>query len=225
MRQHLLIPFLLVVFIATVSAQDTASESYLTWSASQAESIAKDMRESSKIGRLFDLRGIHTSRSVNYKFRATWLTPEVIRAAARLEQLKNRLSDKQTRELVAEAEAAGETVFMVEIDPREGSGVVPEEWRAILQPKDLRVGAEGAVSGVKSPTFRNIKALAGTTRRDYDWDVFWVTFPLVDKDKNPVFPVGVSQIELIIGIYNSEGRLSWQMPESIRTRIKSLSKK
>lgn len=225
MRQYLVIPFVLLVFLTTASAQDTASESYLTWSASHAESIAKEMRESSKIGRLFDLRGIHTSRSVNYKFRATWLTPEVIRAAARLEQLKNRLSDKQTRELVAEAEAAGETVFMVEIDPREGSGVIPEEWRAILQPKDLRVGAEGAVSGVKSPMFRNIKALAGTTRRDYDWDVFWVTFPLVDKDKNPVFPVGVSQIELIIGIYNSEGRLSWPMPESIRTRIKSLSKK
>ncbi len=225
MRLYLLIPFILLVCFTTGLAQDPASEAYLTWSASQAESIGKNMRESSKIGSLFDLRGIHTSRSVNYKFRATWLTPEVIRAAARLEQLKNRLSDKQTRELVAEAESAGDTVFMVEIDPREGSGVVPEEWRAILQPKDLRAGAEGAVSGVKSPMFRNIKALAGTMRRDYDWDVFWVTFPLVDKDKNPVFPAGVGQLELIIGIYNNEGRLTWQMPESIGTRMKSLSKK
>jgi len=225
MRQSLLILFVIIAFLTTGAAQDPAAESYLTWSASQAEAIAKNLRESSKIGSSFDFRGLHTDRSVNYKFRATWLTPEVIRAAARLQQLKYRLSDKQTRELVAEAESAGETVFMVEIDPREGSGVIPMDWRAILQPKDLKSGSEGAVSGVKSPAFQNIKALAGTTRRDYDWDVFWVAFPLVDKNKNPIFPVGVSQLELIVGIYNSEGRLSWQVPESIGTRIKSLSKK
>lgn len=187
--------------------------------------MVKNMRESSKIGSLFDLRGIHTSRSVNYKFRATWLTPEVIRATARLQQLRNRLSDQQTRELVAEAESAGDTVFLVEIDPREGSGVIPNDWRAILQPKDLKAGADGAVSGINSANFRNIKALAGMVRRDYDWDIFWVSFSLVDKDKHPIFPVETSQIQLIVGIYDSEGRLNWQMPESIRTRIKLLSNK
>ncbi len=223
MKQILFVALAICLFFSLGWGQE--SEAYLSWSASQAESIAKDMRESSKIGSAFDLRGIHTSRSINYKLRATWLTPEVIRAAARLEQLKNRLSDQQTRELVAEAESAGDTVFMVEIDPREGSGVIPNDWRAILQPKDLRAGADGAFSGIKSPKFQNIKALSGALRRDYDWDVFWVAFPLVDKDKNPLFPANVSRSELVIGIYNSEGRLTWAIPESIRTKTKLLSNK
>lgn len=225
MRQIFLTLLILLLFLTTIFAQDSASESYLTWSASQSEGIVKNMRESSKIGSAFDIRGIHTSRSINYKFRATWLTPEVIRATARLQQLRNRLSDQQTRDLVAEAESAGDTVFLVEIDPREGSGVIPNDWRAILQPKDLKAGADGAVSGIKSPGFSSIKALAGMIRRDYDWDIFWVSFPLVDKDKNPVFPLETSQIQLIAGIYDSEGRLSWQMPESVRTRIRLLSNK
>lgn len=222
MRQILLSVFLMFTLSTSALAQD---EAYLTLSASQAEGVVKNMRESSKIGSMFDLRGIHTSRSVNYKFRATWLTPEVVRATARLQQLRNRLSDQQTRELVAEAESAGDTVFLVEIDPREGSGVIPNDWRAILQPKDLKAGADGAVSGVNSPRFQSIKALAGMVRRDYDWDIFWVSFPLVDKDKNPVFPPETAQMQLIVGIYDSEGRLNWQMPESVRTRIKLLSKK
>ena len=223
MKQILLALFLVCLFISVVTAQD--SDAYLSWSASKAENIVKDMRESSKVGHLLDLRGIHTDHSVNYKIRATWLTPEVIRATARLQQLRNRLTDQETRELVAEAEAAGDTVFMVEIDPRQGSGVIPQDWRAILQPKDLRTGADGAVSGTKSPKFQNIKALSGAIRRDYDWDIFWVAFPLVDKDKNSLFSADVSNLQLVIGIYNSEGRLSWQMPESMRTKIKSLSKK
>ncbi|MBK7393655.1 MAG: hypothetical protein IPI64_10210 [Chloracidobacterium sp.] len=222
MRQIFLSVFMLLILATAAVAQD---ETYLTWSASQAEGMVKNMRESSKIGSAFDLRGIHTSRSINYKFRATWLTPEVIRATARLQQLRNRLSDQQTRELVAEAESAGETVFLVEIDPREGSGVIPNDWRAILQPKDLKAGADGAVSRINSPNFRNIKALAGIVRRDYDWDIFWVSFPLVDKDKHSIFPVETSQIQLIVGIYDSEGRLNWQLPESIRSRIRSLSNK
>ena len=225
MKQICLIAVCLYTFVSFANAQDNSSEAYLTWSESKAESITKDMRESSKVGHFLDLRGIHTDHSVNYKMRATWLTPEVIRATARLVQLRNRLTDQQTRELVAEAESAGDTVFKVEIDPREGSGVIPEDWRAILQHKDLKVGAEGAVSGVKSPKFQNIKALAGVLRRDYDWDVFWVAFPLVDKDKNPLFPADVSQLQMIIGIYNSEGSLSWRVPESIRTKIKTLSQK
>lgn len=225
MKQKLLILLCLSIFVSVAAAQDAESESYLSWTASHAESVGKNMRESSKIGHLIDFRGIHTDRSINYKFRATWLTPEVIRAAARLEQLKNRLTDLQTRELVAEAESAGDTVFMIEIDPRQGSGVIPLDWRAILQPKDLKVGAAGAVLGVKSPKFQKIKALAGTDRRDYDWDIFWVAFPLVDKDKNPLFAADVTKLQMVVGIYESEGRLSWDVPASIRTKMKSLSHK
>ncbi len=28
---------------------------------------------------------------------------------------------------------------MIEIDPNEGSGVIPLDWRALLQPKDVEV--------------------------------------------------------------------------------------
>lgn len=55
--------------------------------------------------------------------------------------------------------------------------------------------------------------------------VFWVVFPLVDGARHPVFAGEVSQVELIAGIFNSEGWLNWQVPESIKTRIKLLSKK
>lgn len=50
------------------------------------------------------------------------MTPDVIGANARLLQLSLRLSDDQTRKLVAEAEAIRDTVILVELDPREGSG-------------------------------------------------------------------------------------------------------
>jgi hypothetical protein len=151
------------------------------------------------------------------------LTPEVIRATARLEQIRNRLSDEETRKLVAEADAAGDLVVMVEIDPREGSGVIPLDWRVFLQPKGFKPGAAGAVAGKKSPAFRKIKALAGVSRRDYDYDVFWVAFPLVDENKRPLFADNLSEFDLFVGIYNKEGKVSWRIPDSVKQKIKGLS--
>ena len=52
------------------------------------------------------------------------MTPEAIRAAARLEQLKRHLTDSETRELVMEAEKPDGLVAFIEINPREGSGVI-----------------------------------------------------------------------------------------------------
>ena len=225
MKQTLFTLVVLCIFITVAHGQTPPLESYLSWSADEAENIGKSMRKGGNIGKAFDLRGIHTDRAINYKLRITWLSPDVIRAAARLEQIKNRLSDQQTRDLVSEAEAVGGTVFKVEIDPREGSGVVPEDWRAILQPKDLRLGADGSVVGAKMPRLQNVKALSGAVRRDYAYDVFWVVFPLVDKLKNSVFPADASHLQLIVGIYNSEGRIDWPIPESIRAKTKELSRK
>jgi hypothetical protein len=167
------------------------------------------------------MRGLKTDRAVNYKMRATLMSPEVIRASARLEQLRNRLSDEQTLQLVKDAEDAGDLVIMIELDPNEGSGVIPLDWRAILQPRGLADGAEGAVSGIKSPQFRALKALNGTARRDYDYDVFWVEFPFTDQNGKANFSADVKQLELIVGVYRSEGRVFWQVPDSIRARIKS----
>ena len=94
------------------AGQDT---DYLKWSPQQAQTIGRNMRKSGRVGSKWTFRGLHTERASNYKLRATWLTPEVIRASARLEQIRSRLSDDATKALIAEAEAAGDTVIMVEI--------------------------------------------------------------------------------------------------------------
>jgi len=226
--KRIFITFLCILsFAISEKAQSTVTEkeSYLSWTVAQAENVGKAMRDNGQVGSSFDFRVIHTERAINYKLRATLLTPEVIRASARLEQFRNRLTDEQTRKLVAEAEAAGDIIVMVELDPREGSGVIPLDWRVFLQPKGLKIGNAGAVAGIKSPQLRNVKALSGTARRDYDYDVFWVVFPITDENNQPVFAENISQLELLVGIYNSEGRVSWQMPESIRTKIKARANK
>jgi hypothetical protein len=207
--------------IAAIARSQTAStkEPYLTWTESLVDKIGKSTRINGTVGGLFDFRIIHTEHAYNYKLRATWMTPEVIRASARLEQLRMRLTDDQTRELVSEAEEEAETVILVEIDPREGSGVIPLDWRAILQP----VGLEGGIVGRSAPDLKAFKALGGVARRDYAYDVFWVVFPLIKEDGESMIPDSVKQVELHVGIYNKQGKVRWNVPDSIRQRIKTLS--
>ena len=201
-----------------------ADESYLGWSFARAEGAGKQARVSGRVGGWLDARVIHTERSFNFKLRATWFTPDVIRASARLAQLRNGASAEAARAMVAEAEAAGDTVIMVEIDPREGSGVIPLEWEAYLQPagKDQKGPGPDAVPGVKPPGLRDVKAFAGLFQRDYDYDRFWLVLPLVDGQKRPVFPDSVGEVELLVRIYNKEGRVSWAVPECIRQRTAAL---
>ncbi len=220
------IAFSIVIFSLSFAAAITNAQSddaYLSWTAAQAEKIGKDMRVSDRVGKAFDLRLINTDKAINYKLRATWITPEVIRASARLEQLRNRLSDRETIALVDEAEAAGDTVFLIEIDPREGSGVIPLDWRVILQPVGLKVGSPGAISGIKSPKLRKVKALSGVLRRDYDYDIFWVVFPLVDTDKKAIFAPETTQLQLLVGIYGNEANVTWNVPESIKAKTRRLA--
>ena len=153
------------------------------------------------------------------------MTTEVIRASARVEQFRNRLTNEQTRDLIEEAEAGNYLVILVELDPREGSGVIPLDWRVFLQPRGLRLGEAGSIPGIKSPQLRNVKAFAGVFRRDYDYDIFWVSFPLVDANKKPTITSDVQEIELLVGIYGNEGRVNWKLPDSVRERIRTLSKK
>jgi hypothetical protein len=215
-------PFLLCVLSLLAGgfgqSPPTSKEPYLSWTSDQASEIGAATRATGKIGGSRDDRIADTDHAINYKLRATWLTPEVIRASARLEQLRARLTDDQTRALVAEADAAGDVVIMVEIDPNEGSGVIPLDWRVFLQPKGQRPESPGAIPGIKSPQLRKVKALSGVMRRDYDYDVFWIVFPLVENGMS-VLPPGTSEVELLVGIYNREGRVSWPIPESIRPKI------
>jgi hypothetical protein len=146
----------------------------------------------------------------------------VIKATARLLQLHNRTSDDDTRRIVAEALAAGDTVVMVEIDPREGSGVIPLDWEAFLRP----AGADDrAVSGTKVAALRGVKSLAGVLRRNYDYDRFWVVFPLFEPNGEPLLAEGVSTVELVVRISDKEGRVSWPVPPSMHARTEQLKAK
>ena len=209
--------FALVVCAAAGLLAQGGADDFLNWDAGKAHSIGDSTYEKGRVGGYFDTRMLKTERSYNYKLAATWLTPDVIRATARLERIRLRLSVEQTRALVADAEAAGDTVVMVEIDPREGSGVVPNDWAAFLQPagsKDI----SRAVTGVNTPKLREVPALAGVRRRNYDYDRFWVVFPLKDASGEPLLSLG-GEIELVVRIYDKEGRVRWRVPDSVRQRL------
>jgi hypothetical protein len=201
------------------------SDDYLRWSLQQAETIGRSMRKGGRVGSRWSYRGLHTERASNYKLRATWLTPEVIRASARVEQLRSRLSDETTKVMVAEAEAVGDTVIMIEIDPDEGSGVIPLEWQAFLQPKNFKEGDVQPVGGVNTPKLRALKALAGVAGRDYNYDVFWMVFRLLTENGQPILSSSVKEAELVVRIYDREARVTWLIPDSIRNRSSSSASK
>lgn len=215
----------IVFSFVDVSAQAVSgsSQEYLSWNLKQAERIGQSTVKESRSGSSFDFRIMSQDKAYTYQVRATMFTPEVIRASARAEQIRNRLSSDEARALVAEAESAGDLVMMIEIDPAEGSGVVPLDWRVFLQPGGFVPGNDGAVTGIKSPQLRNIKVFRGVTKRDYEYDVFWVTFPLLDKGGNPAFADSVTSFELLVGIYKKEGKMTWPIPHSVRERMKTLA--
>lgn len=198
-------------------------EAYLSMAAEQAMALGKAMRAEGRVGGWFDTRILSTDRSYSYKLRATWLTPDVIRATARLEQLRNFLTDEATRQLVAEAEAAGDTVVMVEVDPQEGSGVIPLDWVTLLQPRREDEEILHPVRGTTEPRLRRVEALAGVEARDYDYNVLWVVFPLVHEDGSPLFSDEHAEAELIVRIYEKEGRVRWPIPQSVRDRAAGLA--
>jgi len=192
-----------------------AQDDWLGWPAARAEAAGKAMRQSGRVGGYFDMRVTGTDKSYNFKLRATWLTPEAIRAGARLIQLQEGLSDDETRQLVVRAEEAADTIILVEIDPREGSGVIPLGWTAHLRPKDRPQAP--AVKGSLMPRLRDVPVLKGVDKRDYAYDVFWVGFSL-ERDGVPLFGPEDRDAELVVRIEGKEGRVTWTIPPSIRTR-------
>ena len=97
----------LVLWIAAAVLHGGENE-FLRWDASRATAIAAALRANGDVGRNLDLRVIRTDRSINYKLRATWLTPDAIRSCARLEQLRKTLTDEETLKLVCDAERSEE---------------------------------------------------------------------------------------------------------------------
>jgi hypothetical protein len=199
---------LAVACLSGVTSLLNAQVEYSTWTAKQATAIGSGAYVQGRVGGRFDGRILKTERAQNYKLAATWMTPSVIRASARLIQLAERLPDQQTAALIAEAEKHNSTVVMVEIDPREGSGVIPNDWAAFLEP--ITNGVHGKpVRGVDTPKLRDVKALAGVLRRNYDYDRFWVVFPLKHEDGEAVLPANFSEAQLTVRIYDREGTVRW----------------
>jgi hypothetical protein len=185
---------------------------FLTWSSARAQEIIRAARVKGRVGAALDFRFTHTERSYNYKLRATWLTADVIRGTARLVQLADRLTNQETERLVVEATNDRTSVILVEIDPREGSGVIPLDWVATLEPRASRSG----VRGVNRPEYKSKRALSGGFRRDYDYEVFWLEFPLVSESGARLFPPDTHEAELVIRIHDKEGRVTWPIPDSLR---------
>ena len=210
MRAGALVALIVSAAASVATAQVPAARpAYLSWSAADADRIGKSTRVNGRVGGAWDLRVVHTEHSYNYKLRATWLTPEVIQATVRLLQLSERLTDPQAEELVREATAAGDLVMLIEIDPREGSGVIPNEWSAALAP----AGRDGdVVLGTRVPALEKVKGLRGVYRRDYNYDLFWVVFPSKRPDGADLFPSDVTRVDLTVRIFNKEGRVSFPVP-------------
>jgi len=222
-------PVLLVLLLPLLPARPmpvSQDGDYLTWTLKQAETVGKSTRKDGRIGGFFDGRVLSTERSYNFKLRATWFTPEVIRASARFAQIRNRWNNEKTSSIVSDAESMGNTVFLVEIDPREGSGVIPLDWEAYLQVKGQREKAisDNAITGGKAPSLRDNLVFSGVVQRDYAYDRFWVVFPLIGSEKQPILPDSAGEIELLVRIYDKLGSASWPIPESVRQRIKTLMK-
>ena len=216
LRRRAAIAALVSVVLSTASVL-AQPDAWLTWSAEQAERVGRAAYVRGRVGGFFDTRLLKTERSYNYKLAATWLTPEVIRATVRIHQLRQRLTGDEAVALVRKAEAAAHTAALIEIDPREGSGVIPLDWLAILQ-----FGNGPELRGTVIPALRDEPALAGVLRRNYDYDRFWVTFPLLDAQGKSVVPdAGVATLK--VRIYDNEGRVSWPIPPSVVQRARGLA--
>jgi hypothetical protein len=103
---------------------------------------------------------------------------------------------------------------MVEIDPNEGSGIIPLDWESFLQPKGS-TDPNLAVRGKINPDLRKLRALQGVMQRNYDYDRYWVVFPLKHEDGSPVITSSVKELELVVRIFNREGSVSWLAPTAL----------
>ncbi len=191
-------------------------EAYLSWSEKQAEAVITAMMIK---GRIVGTRQgvLNTEAPQKYDVRALWMTPEVIRASTRLIQLAERLSEQEARALVMEAEAVGALVALIEVDPDEGSGVIPINWDAFLQARGAPPLA--AVRGVENRRLQELRVLHNVLPRNYKYDRFWMVFPTHTKAGSPVFSQADREAELTVRIRGRETTLRWAIPDSIRQRL------
>ena len=211
----------LIAFLCLSSAsiaQQIQNEVYLSWTSKQAFNIGTKWRVAGRVGwgpRLDPF----SSENCFYDVRATLMTSEAIRAAARLDQLRRHFTDAETHELVMEAEKVAGLVVVIEINPREGSGIIPLTWHAILQPKGAKEDSPLAILGINRPDLRQFRALTTVASRNYNYDVFWVVFPMTDRQGKLIWETPPEVIEIVINIGDKHGRMSWRINDSLRQRL------
>jgi hypothetical protein len=151
--------------VATVATEQPTT--WQSWSRKDAEAVSRSTVARGRIagGR----RWLNTELPHSYKVVAIWATSEVLQASARLLQLRDRLPQAQVDHLLRAAQRPGEIVVIIDLDPNEGSGVIPLDWEAFLQP---RHAPERIVAGRKDSTLRDVKVLAAVAPRNYDYDRF-----------------------------------------------------
>ena len=209
------LPLGILTGLLLATSLGAADDAYLGWDAKYASQVVLGRRVDGRVGPALDFRVLSTDRSFNYKLRATWMTPEVIRASARLQQFIRALSPAETRKLVADAEAIEGTVVLVEIDPREGSGVIPRDWVSTFGPAGPAGSAPLFVRGVEKPELRELPALAGGARRDYAYEVFWVVFPSKNDEGKLLFGPADKEAELSIRIHDKLGKVRWPVTDAL----------
>lgn len=209
---------LLLCLSSASIAQQSQNEDYLSWTSKQAFNIGTKWRVAGRAGWGSRL-DLFSSENCFYDVRATLMTSEAIRAAARLEQLRRHFTDAETRELVAEAEKIPGLVAIIEINPREGSGIIPLNWYAMLQPKGAKEDSPLAIVGINRPDLRQFRALSTVKPRNYDYDVFWVVFPLKDPQGRRIWETPPDTLEIVINIRDKHGRMSWHVNDSLRQRL------
>jgi hypothetical protein len=208
------------VVLLAIAVHGQSRPGYLSWSRTQCEATVRAYQIDGSVGSRWRARGLKTEESFYYKLRATWITPEVIRATARFHQLQNGLSDSDTEKLVNEAEEAADTVIIVDLDPNEGSGVIPSDWSAFLTD---RTGKSSV--GSNSPQLRHIRALNGLFKRNYDYDRFWMAFALVDTEGKPLLDTGSEGFELTVRVQTQRETIRFRVPASLAERQRALAAK
>ncbi len=226
MKRYLLFysAFIIVLFSTYSFAQTGLDENnlqYLNWDKKTAVSTGELWLIKGRVGGFFDSRILDTDKSFNYKLRATLMSPEAIRASARLEQIRNRLTNDETKKMIADAEQEN-LVVLVEIDPREGSGIIPNDWRAYIQAKNSSLNE--SIPGNVRNDLRNFKAFQPVNKRDYDYDLFWVSFSLTDKNGVPLWKTVPNELELVVAINGKEGKVKWKVTNDLKLRIENLLK-
>ena len=210
---------ILLLFLCSASiAQQSQNQDYLSWTSRQAFNIGTKWRVAGRVG-WGSRSNPFSSENCFYDVRATLMTAEAIRAAARLEQLRRHFTDAETQELVMEAEKIDGLVAIIEINPREGSGIIPLTWNALLQPKGAKEGSPLSILGINRPDLRQFRALTTVAPRNYDYDVFWLVFPMKDREGKGIWDTPPDTIEIVINIGEKHGRMCWRVNDSLRQRL------